>query len=54
MDATLFGKSVWAVLQAALAIAFALLFGIGGREFAGHMLGKLEDHTAQKREQAAP
>lgn len=47
-------NAVFILGAAALAAAFALSFGIGGREFAGHMLKKLEAHTAQKREQDAP
>lgn len=47
-------NAVFILGAAALAIAFALSFGIGGREFAEHMLKKLEDGAAQKREQDAP
>lgn len=47
-------NAVFILGAAAPAIAFALSFGIGGREFAGHMLKKLEDHTAQRRKQDTP
>ncbi len=34
---------VFILLIAAASVAFALAFGIGGREFAGRMLKKIED-----------
>ena len=36
-------NTVFVLSAAALAVAFALSFGIGGREFAGRMLKKAED-----------
>ena len=43
-------NAVFILAAAALAIAFALSFGLGGRAFAEHLLKKLEDG----REQDAP
>lgn len=43
-------NAVFILGAAALAIAFALSFGTGGRESAGHMLRKLEDSASQGHE----
>ena len=37
------------IILSALAIAFAVSFGIGGREFASHMLEKLEKRIDNKK-----
>lgn len=39
-------NTAFILVVAALAVAFALAFGIGGREFAGKMLKKLEDSVS--------
>ena len=44
-------NTAFILIVAALAVAFALSFGIGGREFAGRMLTKWEDSVSN---QAAP
>ena len=36
------------IILAALAVAFAIAFGFGGRDFASHMLQKLEDKIDNK------
>lgn len=41
-------NAAFILIVAALAVAFALSFGIGGREFAGRMLKKLEDHVSNE------
>ena len=45
-------NAVFILGAGALAVAFALSFGLGGRAFAEHLLKKLED--SQRREQDAP
>lgn len=45
-------NTAFILIVAALAVAFAISFGIGGREFAGRMLKRLEDACCQnKREE---
>ena len=41
-------NSAFILILAALAVAFAVAFGIGGREFAAHVLKKLEEKTEKK------
>ena len=41
-------NTVFVLAAAALAVAFALSFGIGGREFAGRMLKKAEDGISKE------
>lgn len=41
-------NTAFILIVAALAVAFALSFGLGGREFAGRMLKKLEDSVSQQ------
>lgn len=41
-------NSAFKLIVAALAIAFAIAFGVGGREFASHTLKKLEDNLDKK------
>ena len=41
-------NTAFILIVAALAAAFALSFGIGGREFAGRMLEKLEDSVSNQ------
>ena len=41
-------NSAFIILLGAFAVAFAVSFGIGGREFASHMLKKLEDKIDKK------
>lgn len=63
MFAAFFGEGVWAIIRAllllilafivsaivkSLAAVVALSFGISGREFAGRMLKKLEDHVSSE------
>ncbi len=42
-------NSAFIIILSALAIAFAVSFGIGGREFASHMLEKLEKRIDNKK-----
>ena len=41
-------NSAFIILLSAFAVAFAISFGVGGREFASHMLKKLEDKINKK------
>lgn len=41
-------NSAFKLIVAALAVAFAIAFGVGGREFASHTLKKLEDNLDKK------
>ena len=41
-------NSAFIILLSAFAVAFAISFGIGGREFASHMLKKVEDKISKK------
>lgn len=41
-------NAAFKLILAALAIAFAVAFGVGGREFASHTLKKLEDNLEKK------
>lgn len=41
-------NSAFKLILAALAVAFAIAFGIGGKEFASHTLKKLEDNLDKK------
>lgn len=43
-------NSTFKLILAALAVAFAIAFGMGGREFAAHTLKKLEDSMDKKEE----
>lgn len=43
-------NSAFKLVLAALAVAFAIAFGIGGKEFASHTLKKLEDNIEKKDE----
>jgi len=43
-------NSAFKLIVAALAVAFALAFGIGGKEFAANSLKKLEEKMEQKEE----
>lgn len=42
-------NSAFIIILSAFAIAFAISFGIGGREFASHMLGRLEKKIDKKK-----
>lgn len=42
-------QSAFIIVLSAFAIAFAISFGIGGRDFASHMLGKLEKRIDNKK-----
>ncbi len=41
-------NSAFIIILSAFAVAFAIAFGIGGRDFASHMLGKLEKKIDKK------
>ena len=58
---TFFGAGLWAVIKAvlilllaALTVAFAISFGIGGKEFAGRTLEKLEGKFQDVSQKEAP
>lgn len=46
--ATSIVNAAFVIVLGALAVAFAVAFGIGGRDFASHMLKKLEDKMDDK------
>lgn len=46
-------NTAFILIVAALAIAFALAFGIGGRDFAGRMLKKLEESVSNRNDPEA-
>ena len=41
-------NSAFVIILGALAVAFAISFGIGGREFASHMLNRVEKRIDKK------
>lgn len=41
-------NAAFIIILGALAVAFAISFGFGGREFASHMLQRLEDKIDKK------
>ena len=43
-------QSAFIIILSAFAVAFAVAFGIGGREFASHMLNKVEKKIDSKKE----
>ena len=42
-------NSTFIIILGAIAVAFAIAFGIGGREFASHMLAKAEKKLDEKK-----
>lgn len=45
-------NAAFKMVLAALAVAFAIAFGVGGRDFASHALKKLEDNIEKKDEKS--
>ena len=41
-------NAAFKLVLAAIAVAFAIAFGVGGRDFASHTLKKLEDNLEKK------